>query len=206
MGRRVRRARARTRSQHPYRPARPQHPPCSRSRSRNAGSPLNTARAPHAAHVRRLAGCSARSRTGRSTLAGGLSAMTETCDATPRAGSVDALRPPAGEARLSVPGGWTVFHRKGPARTNIEIHDAGGYLVGLVASTRLPIASVDAGWRGFERAPDGGRRWWGLAIGHGGSTQASAVAFTRGSSQGRVRRQVVTLVIVDGLWVAAALG
>jgi hypothetical protein len=133
--------------------------------------------------------------------------MTETCVATPRAGAGYELRPHAEEAKFSLPSGWTLFRRQGPARTSIEIHDAQGDMVGLVASTtRLPIATVDAGWRGFERTPDGGRSWWALAIGHGWSTPAGVVTFTRRLSPGRVRRQVVSPVIVDGLWVAAAAG
>lgn len=48
----------------------------------------------------------------------------------------------------------------------VEVTDADGALAGLVASSRLPILSTDAGWRGCTRDPAGDRRWWALAIGH----------------------------------------
>src|SRR5229473_350251 len=71
---------------------------------------------------------------------------------------------------MSVPAGtvqWQVgFRTQHDGRTVIEVTGQDGSLAGLVASSRLPILSVDAGWCGAAREPDGDRRWWALAIGH----------------------------------------
>ena len=69
-----------------------------------------------------------------------------------------------------------------------------------MASSRLPILSVDAGWSGAAREPDGGGRWWALAIGHipAGQGQPS-VTFTR--KLPGARRAAARPAAVDGLWV-----
>src|ERR1700729_2131684 len=70
--------------------------------------------------------------------------------------------------RVRLPaGGWQVsFRAQHDGRTVIEVTGPDGALAGLVASSRLPILSADAGWCGADSEPDGGRRWWALAIGH----------------------------------------
>ena len=100
----------------------------------------------------------------------------------------------------------------------VEVTDAGGTLAGLVASSRLPILSIDAGWRGCTRDPAGDRRWWVLAIGHvPAEAGRPSVTFTRARARGVTRygrrpsaalpRAVEGLwVASDGLWVAAAAG
>src|SRR5712692_409188 len=68
--------------------------------------------------------------------------------------------------RLAV-SGWSIRgHVQPDGRTVIEVSDETGALTGLVAGTRLPIVSADAGWRGITRDAVGARRWWALAIGH----------------------------------------
>jgi hypothetical protein len=116
--------------------------------------------------------------------------------------------------RVRLPaGGWHVsFRAQHDGRTVIEVTGQGGSLVGLVVSSRLPTLSVDAAWGGAARKPDGGRRWWALAIGHGPDGQGQpSVTFTRrlpGARRTATRPDAVDglWVIVDGLWVAAAAG
>jgi hypothetical protein len=129
--------------------------------------------------------------------------------------ATDQFGPPI---RVQLPaGGWQVgFRVQRDGRTVVEVIDAGGTLVGLVASSRLPILSIDAGWRGCTRDPAGDRRWWALAIGHVPAEAGQpSVTFTR--ARGALRpgrrpsaalpRPVEGLWIArDGLWVAAAAG
>ena len=78
--------------------------------------------------------------------------------------------------------GWQVsFRLQADGRTVLEVTDETGSLVRPMASTRLPIVSIDAGWCGFARAAGGARRRWALAVGHvpAGDSQP-AVTFTRG--------------------------
>jgi hypothetical protein len=86
------------------------------------------------------------------------------------------------QIRVQLPaGGWQVgFRAQHDGRTVIEVTGQDGSLAGLVASSRLPILSVDAGWCGAAREPAGGRRWWAPAIEHvpAGPDQPS-VTFTR---------------------------
>jgi hypothetical protein len=71
-------------------------------------------------------------------------------------------------------GGWQVgFRAQHDGRTVIKVTGQDGSLAGLVASSRLPILSVDAGWGGAARESDGGGRWWALAIGHVPAGRAS---------------------------------
>ena len=107
--------------------------------------------------------------------------------------------------------GWQVaFRAQHDGRTVIEVTGQDGSLAGLVASSRLPILSVDAGWCGAAREPDGGWRWWALAIGHVPASQDQpSVTFTRklpGARRAAVRPDAVDglWVTVDGLWAAAA--
>jgi hypothetical protein len=84
--------------------------------------------------------------------------------------------------RVRLPaGGWQVgFRAQHDGRTVIEVTGQDGSLAGLVASSRLPILSVDAGWCGAASERDGGRRWWALAIGHVPAGQGQpSVTFTR---------------------------
>ena len=118
------------------------------------------------------------------------------------------------QIRVRLPaGGWQVgFRAQHDGRTVIEVTGQDGSLAGLVASSRLPILSVDAGWCGAAREPDGGRRWWALAIGHVPAGQGQpSVTFTRrlpGARRAAARPEAVDglWVTVDGLWVAAAAG
>src|SRR5271163_737588 len=125
--------------------------------------------------------------------------------AAPRAGPPLRVRLPAG--------GWQVsFQAQHDGRTVIEVTGQDGALAGLVASSRLPILSADAGWGGAAREPAGGRRWWALAIGHVPAGQGQpSVTFTRklpGARPAAARPDAVDglWVTLDGLWVAAAAG
>ncbi len=64
--------------------------------------------------------------------------------------------------RLAV-SGWSIrCHVQPDGRTLIEVSDETGALTGLVAGTRLPIVSADAGWRGITgtpSAPGAGGPW-----------------------------------------------
>jgi hypothetical protein len=104
--------------------------------------------------------------------------------------------------RVRLPaGGWQVsFRAQLDGRTVIEVTGQEGSLAGLVASSHLPILSVDAGWGGAAREPDSGRRWWALAIGHvpAGRGQPS-VAFTRRLPG--ARRTAARPDAVNGPWV-----
>jgi hypothetical protein len=120
--------------------------------------------------------------------------------------------------RVRLPaGGWQVgFRVQRDGRTVVEVTDADGTLAGLVASSRLPILSIDAGWRGCTRDLAGDGRWWALAIGHVPAEAGQpSVTFTR--ARGAIphgRRPAAALpravdglwVVRDGLWVAAAAG
>jgi hypothetical protein len=105
-------------------------------------------------------------------------------------------------ARLPV-SDWQIQWRRQPdGRTVLEITDQAGNLTGLVASTRLPIVSVDGAWRGTRRGADGTRQRWALAIGHAYTPDGPlTVTFTR-----RARRTTIHPATVDGLWVAAVTG
>ena len=105
--------------------------------------------------------------------------------------------------------GWRIRWRAQPdSRTVIEVCDETGALTGLVAGTRLPIVSADAGWRGLTRGAGGARRWWALAIGHApAGSGRPAVTFTRGRPGSvRARHTTVHPVTMGGLWAAAVLG
>jgi hypothetical protein len=118
-----------------------------------------------------------------------------------RAGSASTVRLAAS--------GWSIrWHVQPDGRPVIEVSDETGVLTGLVAGTRLPILSVDAGWRGITRGAGGPRRWWALAIGHvPAGTDQPAVTFTRGRPGSRhARRTTVRPATTGGLWVAAVIG
>ena len=113
-----------------------------------------------------------------------------------------AIAPADPPIRVRLPvGGWKVGFRIQPdGRTVIEVTDQDETLTGLVASTRLPITSIDAGWSGLTRDPAGGRHWWALAIGHVPADAGQpAVTFTRRT---RHRPGVAPPDAVDGLWFA----
>jgi hypothetical protein len=104
-------------------------------------------------------------------------------------------------ARLQV-SGWQIRWRQQDGRTVLEVTDQAGNLTGLVASTRLPIVSVDGAWRGTRRSADGSRQRWALAIGHAYPPDGPlTVTFT-----GRAHRTTIHPATVDGLWVAAVTG
>jgi hypothetical protein len=117
-------------------------------------------------------------------------------------GSAATAARPQISARLPV-SGWQIRWRRQPdGRTVLEVTDQAGDLTGLVASTRLPITSVDGAWRGTRRSPDGTRQRWALAIGHAYPPDGPlTVTFTR-----RARRTTIHPATVDGLWVAAVTG
>jgi hypothetical protein len=122
--------------------------------------------------------------------------------------AADHFGPPI---RVRLPaGGWQVgFRVQRDGRTVVEVTDAGGTLAGLVASSRLPILSIDAGWRGCTRDPAGDRRWWALAIGHVPVEAGQpSVTFTRARGALRAGRRPSAALprAVEGLWVAAAAG
>lgn len=96
----------------------------------------------------------------------------------------------------------------------VEVTDAGGSLAGLVASTRLPLLSIDAGWCGSVP-----RRWRGQAMVGAGDRAcpgqgrpAGGDLYPPAASRGRghVLRPPDTVdglwAAHDGLWVAAASG
>lgn len=110
--------------------------------------------------------------------------------------------------RLAV-SGWRIVWRLQPdGRTVVEVCDDTGKLTGLIAGTRLPILSADAGWRGVSRNGSGGRRCWALAIGHAPTgVGRPVITFTRGwPGSRRARRMTVRPDTMGGLWVAAVLG
>jgi len=116
-------------------------------------------------------------------------------------GSAAPARPQV-SARLPI-SDWQIRWRLQPdGRTVMEVTDQAGNLTGLVASTRLPIVSVDGAWRGTRRRADGTRQRWALAIGHACTPDGPlTVTFTR-----RARRTTIHPATVDGLWVAAVTG
>jgi hypothetical protein len=127
--------------------------------------------------------------------------------ASPAATGLMATRSAAGvrlqiSVRLPV-SDWQIRWRRQPdGRTVLEVTDQAGDLTGLVASTRLPIVSVDGAWRGTRRRADGSRQRWALAIGHARTPDGPlTVTFTR-----RGRRTTIHPATVDGLWAAAVTG
>ena len=119
----------------------------------------------------------------------------------PARSAATAARPQI-SARLPV-SDWQIQWRRQPdGRTVLEVTDQAGNLTGLVASTRLPIVSVDGAWRGARRRADGSRQRWALAIGHARTPDGPlTVTFTS-----RARRITIHPATVDGLWVAAVTG
>ena len=123
-------------------------------------------------------------------------------------GSAATAARPQISARLPV-SDWQIRWRLQPdGRTVLEVTDQAGNLTGLVASTRLPITSVDGAWRGTRRRADGSRQRWALAIGHASTPdRLLTVTFTRRLPGIRQpRRKTVHPATVDGLWVAAVTG
>jgi hypothetical protein len=119
--------------------------------------------------------------------------------------SVGPAMIPAGlpvRLRLSA-GPWEVgFQVQRDSRTVVEVTDLAGSLIGLAASTRLPLVSIDAAWSGQTRNPSGGRQWWALAIGHAqAGAGPSTAAFIRRRRRAR-RSTGHPPEVVDGLWVA----
>lgn len=111
-------------------------------------------------------------------------------------------------ARLPV-SGWQIRWRlQADGRTVLEVTDQAGDLTGLVASTRLPIVSVNGAWRGTCRGADGTQQRWALAIGHACTPgRPLTVTFTRRlPGIRRLRRKTVHPATVDGLWIAAVTG
>jgi hypothetical protein len=68
----------------------------------------------------------------------------------PTRSAATAARPPI-SARLPV-SDWQIQWRRPDGRTVLEVTDQAGNLTGLVASTRLPVVSVDGAWRGTRRS------------------------------------------------------
>ena len=126
-----------------------------------------------------------------------------------------AMMPAGLSVRLRLAaGGWQVrFWVQPDGRTVMEVTDPAGSLAGLAASIMLPLVSIDAGWSGLARGPDGDRQWWALAIGHAAATGGPPTAtFLR--RRRRARRGAghppeaadSLCVTWDGLWAAAATG
>jgi hypothetical protein len=93
-------------------------------------------------------------------------------------------------------------------RAVIEIADDAGDLVGLLTSARLPMLSVDAGWRGSGYDASGIRQPWALAIGHAyANVEEPVVTFTRPiRHRGNPRTTVVRPALLQGLRIAAVPG
>ena len=107
--------------------------------------------------------------------------------------SAAASARPRHSTRLPI-SGWQLRWRLQPeGRTILEVTDQAGELTGLVASTRLPIVSVDGAWRGTCHGADGARQRWALAIGHACTPdRLLTVTFTRrlpGSRRARAARR-----------------
>jgi hypothetical protein len=136
--------------------------------------------------------------------------MTELMAVTGTAPTVMSAGP---QVRVRLPaGGWQVgFRFQLDGRMVVEVTDPGGSLVGLVASTQLPVLSIDGGWIGSAPGLAGVRQWWALAIGHvPAGTGQPAVTFTRRIRRGRIALPPGAVdglwVAHDGLWIAAAAG
>jgi hypothetical protein len=101
---------------------------------------------------------------------------------------------------------WHLRHRvQSNGRALIEITDHLGDLAALIASTTLPMLSVDAALRGHGHDADGAPQWWALAIGHASNSAADgpAVTFTRRTGRHQLRhRAAVQPLRTQGLWVA----
>ena len=116
-------------------------------------------------------------------------------------------------ARLPV-GGWQVgFWVDAAGRTLVDVADPAGTLAYRVAGARRAAPSIDVGWAGCARGPDGDSQWWALAIGHVPNGLGHAVSFAdpaRAASGDRGAHRCEALsglrLTDDGLWVAAALG
>jgi hypothetical protein len=106
--------------------------------------------------------------------------------------------------------GWHLRHRvQANGRTCIEITDYLGDLAALIASTTLPILSVDAAWRGQGHDADRERQWWAIAIGHAtvSDVEGPVVTFTRPVGRQQLhRRAVVQPLQSQGLWIASVPG
>ena len=103
--------------------------------------------------------------TAASPAAGPMAAGSAAAGSMPTRSAATAAWPQI-SARLPV-SDWQIRWRRQPdGRTVLEVTDQPGNLTGLVASTHLPIVSVDGAWRGTRRGADGSRQQWALAIGH----------------------------------------
>ena len=111
----------------------------------------------------------------------------------PTRSAATAARPQI-SARLPVSDRQIQWRRQPDGPTVLEVTDQAGNLTGLVASTRLPIISVDGAWRGIGRGADGSRQWRALASGHACTPDGPlTVTFTRRSS-----RTAIHSAAVDG--------
>ncbi len=107
------------------------------------------------------------------------------------------------ENSVCLPGVWQVtVWLQSDGRRVVELCDRHGSLAGLIVSTRLPIVSIDWGWRGIFRDANGARRWWALAAGHFPAADSQpVVTFTRGL---RRPRRTAEPGMIGGLWMAAS--
>jgi hypothetical protein len=121
----------------------------------------------------------------------------------------DRTLPEADDIALPIDG-WHLRHRvQANGRTCIEITDYLGDLAALIASTTLPILSVDAAWRGQGHDADRERQWWAIAIGHAtvSDVEGPVVTFTRPVGRQQLhRRAVVQPLQSQGLWIASVPG
>jgi hypothetical protein len=139
--------------------------------------------------------------------------MTDTLPDTvarPTSRAIAQYSPATPTRSMTLPlSGWRVDRREDhDGRAVLEVTDADGDLVALAGSTRRPMLSVDAAWRGVAADAEYQHRWWALAIGHAGSNGAPpAVTFTRRVTvTGSIRRTVVEPYVWHGLWIAAVPG
>jgi hypothetical protein len=100
--------------------------------------------------------------------------------------------------RLAVSGWRIVWRRQPDGRTVIEVRDETGDLTGLIAGTRLPILSADAGWRGVTRGGGGGRRCWALAIGQRPREPAGPPSPSRAGGRAAAARAVPRCALTPG--------
>jgi hypothetical protein len=111
-------------------------------------------------------------------------------------------------------GGWQVgFWADADGRTLIDVADHEGALAYRLASARRAAPSIDAGWAGCARGPDGGSECWALAMGHAPAGRGHVVSFTHRTPA--AGPDPMTLppealcgfwVTHNGLWAAAATG
>lgn len=122
-------------------------------------------------------------------------------------------------------GGWQVgIWRDADGRTLVDVADSQGTLAYRVAGARRAAPSIDAGWAGCARSPDGSTQCWALAIGHVPAGTGYTVSFEAASFElsfeglsftdptqhtwhdQRTDARIGLRLTQDGLWLATAIG